>query len=839
MTEENSTAGPDPENLKKSADVEVTRTGAPGAPASGETTVDADTVGAHGEGVGEERKTIGPYRLIKILGEGGMGQVWLAEQTAPVKRMVALKLVKGGMYNKALIQRFESEQQSLAVMNHPAIAKVFDAGTTKDGQPYFVMDYVDGLSITQYCDTKKLNVRERLELFIQVCEGVQHAHQKAIIHRDLKPSNVLVVEIDRKPVPRIIDFGIAKAFSLQPPDEHTLITQMGAVIGTRGFMSPEQADPNVLDVDTRTDVYSLGVTLYVLLTGTLPFDPDQWKRKPIDEVLRQLREEDPPSPSTKLSAEDETTKDSAMKRAVEPRQLVAMLRGDLDWITLKALAKDRARRYGTPSELAADLDRYLHNRPVVARPASAGYRLRKYVQRHRVGVGVAVGAAALLVAFAVAQTVQLRRTTLERDRAARERDRANRITDFMADMFKLSDPSEARGKTVTAREILDKASNDIDTGLAKDPDLQAQMMHVMATVYVNLGLYSQAQTLFRRAFEIRRKVLGPEHPDTLVSMNGLARTLDVEGHYAEAEELFRQSLDIERRVLGPEHPDALMSMNGLANTLADEGRNAEAEKLYRQTLDVRRRVLGPENPDTLRSMANLATNLQEQGRYPEAEQLQRETLEIDRRVLGPEHRDTMAGLDNLANTLYEEGRYSESEKLHRDALDMKSRILGPEHPVTLLSMGNLASTLERKGQYPEAEKLYRQTLDIRRRVLGPEHPDTLLSMNDLGGILGKEGQFEAGEKLLRQTIEIQRGVLGPDHPDTASSTYTLACLAAQRGNLDQALSLLRQALDHGLDQAHTLGLAKDVDLDRLHGDRRFETLISYAHQRAAAAEKEE
>jgi eukaryotic-like serine/threonine-protein kinase len=702
-----------------------------------------------------------------------------------------------------------------------------------------VMDYVDGLSITQYCDTKKLNVRERLELFIQVCEGVQHAHQKAIIHRDLKPSNVLVVEIDGKPVPRIIDFGIAKAFSLQPPDEHTLFTQMGAVIGTRGFMSPEQADPNVLDVDTRTDVYSLGVTLYVLLTGTLPFDPDLWKRKPIDEVLRQLREEDPPSPSTKLSAEDETTKDSAMKRAVEPRQLVAMLRGDLDWITLKALAKDRARRYGTPSELAADLDRYLHNRPVVARPASAGYRLRKYVQRHRVGVGVAVGAAALLVAFAVAQTVQLRRTTLERDRAARERDRANRITDFMADMFKLSDPSEARGKTVTAREILDKASNDIDTGLAKDPDLQAQMMHVMATVYVNLGLYSQAQTLFRRAFEIRRKMLGPEHPDTLVSMNGLARTLDVEGHYAEAEELLRQSLDIERRVLGPEHPDALMSMNGLANTLADEGRNAEAEKLYRQTLDVRRRVLGPEHPDTLRSMANLATNLQEQGRYPEAEQLQRETLEIDRRVLGPEHRDTMAGLDNLANTLYEEGRYSESEKLHRDALDMKSRILGPEHPVTLLSMGNLASTLERKGQYPEAEKLYRQTLDIRRRVLGPEHPDTLLSMNDLGGILGKEGQFEAGEKLLRQTIEIQRRVLGPDHPDTASSTYTLACLAAQRGNLDQALSLLRQALDHGLDQAHTLGLATDVDLDRLHGDRRFETLISYAHQRAAAAEKEE
>jgi serine/threonine protein kinase len=839
MGEENSTPGPDQENLKKSVDVGGADASVAGSSASGETTVDQLGMGTHTEGTAEERMSIGPYILIKKLGEGGMGQVWLAEQTAPVKRMVALKLVKGGLYNSRVIQRFESERQSLAMMNHPAIAKVFDAGTTKDGQPYFVMEYVDGLSITQYCDAKKLNVRDRLELFIQVCEGVQHAHQKAIIHRDLKPSNVLVVEVDGKPVPRIIDFGIAKAFSPQPADEQTLFTQMGTVIGTRGFMSPEQADPNVLDVDTRTDVYSLGVTLYVLLTGTLPFDPEQWKKKPLDDVLRQLREEDPPSPSAKLSAENKTTKDCAMKRAAEPWQLEAMLRGDLDWITLKALEKDRTRRYGTPTELAADLDRYLHNRPVVARPASTGYRLRKYVQRHRVGVGVAVGAAALLVAFAVVQTLQLRRTTIERDRAARERDRANRITDFMTGMFKVSDPSEARGKSITAREILDKASNDIDTGLVKDPDLQAQMMHVMATVFVNLGLYSQAQTLFRRAFEIRRSVLGPEHPNTLASMNGLGRTLDAEGHYAEAEELLRQSLDIERRVLGPEHPDTLMSMNGLANTLADEGHDAEAEKLYRQTFDIRRRVLGPENPDTLRSMANLGTNLQEQGRYPEAEQLQRETLEIDRRVLGPEHQDTLAGLDNLANTLYEEGRYGESKKLHREALDIKRRILGPEHPVTLLSMGNLASTLERMGQYPEAEKLFRQTLDIRRRVLGPEHPDTLLSMNDLGGILGKEGQFEVGEKLLRQTIEIQRRVLGPDHPDTASSTYTLACLAAQRGNLDQALSLLHQALDHGLDQAHMLGMEKDLDLDRLHGDRRFETLISYAHQRAAASENQQ
>jgi eukaryotic-like serine/threonine-protein kinase len=291
---------------------------------------------------------IGPYNLLRQLGEGGMGQVWLAEQTSPVKRLVALKLIKGGKYDNHVIFRFESERQSLALMNHPVIAKIFDAGTTADGQPYFVMEYVDGPAFTRYCDNKKLKIRERLQLFIKVCEGFQHAHQKAVIHRDLKPSNVLVEEIDGKPIPRIIDFGIAKAVSSQQNSDQTVFTQMGALIGTPGFMSTEQADPSVLDVDTRTDVYSLGVILYVLLTGTLPFDEDQQRKRPLDEILRQLRQEDPPSPSAKMSAEKKTATDSAAKRSTDRRQLVSALRGDLDWITMKALGKDRARRYGTP-----------------------------------------------------------------------------------------------------------------------------------------------------------------------------------------------------------------------------------------------------------------------------------------------------------------------------------------------------------------------------------------------------------------------------------------------------------------------------------------------------------
>jgi eukaryotic-like serine/threonine-protein kinase len=340
------------------------------------------------------------FQLVRKLGEGGMGQIWLAEQTSPMRRQVALKLIKAGMYDEAVVHRFQSERQSLAIMDHPAIAKVFDAGSTPAGQPYFVMEYVPGLPITTYCDTKCLSTRERLALLGKVCEGVQHAHQKAIIHRDLKPSNILVVEVDGNPVPRIIDFGIAKAISQQP--DETLMTRAGTMVGTPGYMSPEQADPSVLDVDTRTDVYSLGVVLYELLTGVLPFDVKQWRTKPFHEVLRQLHEDDPPSPSTRISRDPVSTA-TASGRATDPQQLASLLRGDLDCITLKALEKDRSRRYGTPSELNADIGRYLRNEPVTARPASAAYRAKKYAQRHKFGVAAVSVMLLLLIAFAVMQ----------------------------------------------------------------------------------------------------------------------------------------------------------------------------------------------------------------------------------------------------------------------------------------------------------------------------------------------------------------------------------------------------------------------------------------------------
>jgi len=648
-------------------------------------------------------QTIGNYQLIEELGRGGMGQVWLAEQTAPVKRRVALKLIKGGIFDSATLQRFQTERQSLAIMDHPTIAKVFDAGATPDGQPYFVMEYVPGAPITDYCDQKKLRVPERLELFIQVCEGVQHAHQKAIIHRDLKPANILVVEVDGRPVPRIIDFGLAKGVTPAVLGE-VQFTIVGSFLGTPGYMSPEQADPALQDVDTRTDVYSLGAVLYVLLAGSLPFETEQWKKRPFHEALRQLREEDPPRPSTKASRQHELTTATAEARGTEPKQLVSILRGDLDWIAMKALERDRMRRYATPSELAADIRRYLRHEPVQARPATMAYRITKYVRRHRVGVGVAAILTTILVAFAAIQSVQLHRIT-------RERDRADRIAQFMTGIFKQSDPYERVGDTVTAREILAKAAKDIDTGLTKDPQLQAQMMHVIGKAYLNLGLFPSAQSLFERSIKISRSAVGQESRETLSTMNDLSWTLFQQGRLAEAESLQHKVLDVQRRVLGPEHKDTLDTMGSLASTLDELGKHAEAENLQREVFEKKKRIFGPEAFDTLAAMDNLCVILDRGGKHEEAEKLERETLDIQLRVFGTDNIGTISSMINLADIERNSGRYEEARELFRQALAIEGRVLGPDQLETAETRYDLACMLALIGQSEEAFSLLRQAVD--------------------------------------------------------------------------------------------------------------------------------
>jgi eukaryotic-like serine/threonine-protein kinase len=757
-----------------------------------------------------------------------MGQVWLADQSAPVKRQVAVKIIKAGRYNESALLRFNLERQTLAIMDHPAIAKVFDAGSTAEGQPYFVMEYVPGLSITDYCDQKHLSVQERLALFIKVCDGVQHAHQKAIMHRDLKPSNILVVEVDGKPMPRIIDFGIAKAISQQAEDD-TMVTRAGGLVGTMGYMSPEQADPTVLDVDTRTDVYSLGVVLYELLTGVLPFDSTQWRSKPFHVMLRRLHEEDPPSPSTRLSA-DFTSTTTAQCRNTDPRQLESLLRGDLDWITLKALEKDRARRYDTPSELGADIGRYLRNEPVVARPASTAYRTKKYVQRHKFGVAAATAMALLLIAFAVMQTIQLRRIT-------RERDRADRVTAFMTGMFKVSNPSEARGNAVTAREILDKSSKEIDTGLAHDPELQAQMMNVMGTVYQGLGLTSKAEPLLRRAVEIRQRILGPRNPDTLQSQNDLALAVLAESHYPEAERLSRETMETRRQVLGIEHHDTVDSMVQLARILGFESRYDEAEKLNREALEIARRKW-PQDRLTATALSLLADTLTHEQKYPEAEKAVREALETDRRTLGSDHPSVLRDMFNLASILLDEQRYADAEAMYKELIESARRVLGPQHPGTLAAMGNLATLLEKEKRFADAEKLNRQVLAAQRQTLGPEHASTLLTMTNLGSDLIAEKNYSEAEKVLRDALAGLRRVLGPAHEFTASAAQNLARVLALEGKRDEAFVPLR-AYAEGISTVDDFDrLENDDQFQSLHGDPRFDALLAATRQRIAASQKQ-
>lgn len=806
-------------------------------------------------------KSIGPYQLLQKLGEGGMGQVWLAEQTAPVRRKVALKLIKTGMFDDSVLRRFQTERQSLAIMDHPAIAKVFDAGATSDGQPYFVMEYVPGVSITEYCDKKKLKIRERLELFIRACEGVQHAHQKALIHRDLKPANILVVEIDGNPQPRIIDFGLAK--SVTPYLSGDLAqTRVGAFVGTPGYMSPEQADPGSLDVDTRTDVYSLGVILYELLTGFLPFDPITWRKLPLEEMLRRLRENDPVRPSTKVTTDRRASSTTAALRGTAPQQLAYLLRGDLDWITMKALDKDRNRRYGTPNELATDIARNLHNEPVLARPASTAYRLRKYIRRNRVAVGVTAVLVLLLASFAVVQSVQLRRIT-------RERDRANRITTFMTNMFKVADPSEAHGNTVTAREILDKSSSEIDTQLSKDPELQAQLMGTMGRVYVSLGLFPQAQKMLERSVATGRKasgtldattlnsmgtlsfllirqgryedaekllreatagnqrVFGPHNVITLISMRYQAFALEAEGKFAEADKVQRQTLDLATRYLGPEHEETLLSVNQMANILDDEALLPEAEKLYRKALEIQERIRGAADPDTLTTASNLAGVLEEQGHLEEAEKLQRETLETRTRVLGAEHPDTLAVKLNLANTLNAGKRYADAESLYLQTLDAQRRVLGPENPDTLMTMSSLANTLRNEGRLPEAEKLQRKTLDVKRHILGAEHPETQKAVVNLASTLAHEEKFAEAQKLYSSHLEVATRTQGP--AEIANAWYDFACGAAIAGQSEEALDYLHKAIEHGYTDAKQIDI--EDDLKSLHGDPRFTAIVAESSKR--------
>jgi serine/threonine protein kinase/Flp pilus assembly protein TadD len=565
---------------------------------------------------------IGRYKLLQLIGEGGFGVVYMAEQEKPIRRRVALKIIKLGMDTNRVIARFEAERQALAMMEHPNIAKVLDAGATDTGRPYFVMELVKGIPITEYCDKNDLDTRQRLELFIDVCKAVQHAHQKGIIHRDIKPSNVMITLHDGKPVPKVIDFGIAKA-TQHRLTEKTLFTDFRHFMGTPVYMSPEQAEMSGLDVDTRSDIYSLGILLYELLTGSTPLEEKMLLNAAHDEMCRMIREEEPEKPSTRLSTLGEMLAEVAKHRHVQPDQLCKIVRGDLDWVVMKTLEKDRTRRYETANELVLDIERHLRDEPVVAGPPSAVYRIKKFLRRNRVLVTSVATVMVVLVGGIVASTIFA-------VRAERQAKISQAVTDFLEnDVLASVDPAKAKGLEVTVRYILDEASESMADKFEDEPLVEASIHQTLGSTYLSLGEYKAAEQHLERARQIRRERLGEEHSDTLASMNKLALVYEKQGRYDEAEKLHIKTLEIRRRVLGEEHPNTLASMNNLA-------------------LEILRRILGEEHPNTLASMGSLAIVYEDQGRYDEAEKLHIKTLEIRRRVLGEEHPNTLASMNNLA-----------------------------------------------------------------------------------------------------------------------------------------------------------------------------------------------
>ena len=775
-------------------------------------------------------RSFGSYRLLQKIGEGGMGEVWLAEQMAPIRRQVALKVIKAGMDTAQVVTRFEAERQALALMDHPAIATVFDGGSTPEGRPYFVMEYVKGEPITTYCDRQRLTTQERLELFTQVCEGVQHAHQKGIIHRDLKPTNVLVAIQGDRPVPKIIDFGVAKA-TARHLTEHTLFTELGVMIGTPEYMSPEQAEMSGLDIDTRTDVYALGVILYELLTGALPFDRKQLRQAGLAEIQRTIREKEPPRPSTRVTQLGPASTEAASNRHTEPHRLASQLRGDLDWVTMKALEKDRTRRYQTAVALSADVRRHLSHEPVSAGPPSAVYRTRKFVRRHRFGVAAAATLVLLLFAFGVTMAVQAQRIARERDRANREAARASReaeaatqVADFLSGLFRVSDPGESRGQALTARAVLDRGAARIDAELKRDPALQARLLMTMGDVYRNLGVLDRAEQLVGRSVEIRRTALGPEDPDTLRASSLLGCIYDLQGKTGQAEHLLTTVLDAERRTLGEDHPNTLKTLVNLANLYDSQGRYEKSMPLMREALERRRKVLGPDHPDTLGSTYNLAVAEYRAQRYTDAERVLLDVSASFGRVNGDDHPNTLLAKDLLAAVYLEQQRPDDAGRIYQEVYDTKRRVLGPEHMDTLGSKLGLANVARMQGKFAQAEILFRETLASQDRVEGADHPDAMATRTSLATMLFDAGRFDESEGLWRSLIAQMQRVLGRDHPDTAECLVGLAAIDAHRGRRDAALRLLEEAVR--VDPRWAASLGDKKAFASLKGNPAFETLVS-------------
>jgi serine/threonine-protein kinase len=767
-------------------------------PAEG-TANDTRTVRPEDRARAAERR-IGPYRLLRELGHGGMGTVFLAARAdEQFHKKVALKVIRGGADSEEVVRHFKRERQILAGLDHPNIARLLDGGTTDDGLPYLVMEYIEGEPLVDYCDSRRLNVTERLRLFQSICAAVQFAHRNLVVHRDIKPNNILV---DTEGSPRLLDFGIAKLLNRDLAGEAATATSFG--------MTPEYASPEQIrggHITTATDVYSLGVVLYELLTGRHPYRLAT--RQPL-EVLKAISEQEPEKPSDAARrTEDARTPGGGGGKSAEAmasmregtaERLRRRLRGDLDNILMTALRKEPQRRYASVEAFSEDVRRYLEGLPVKARQPTAAYRAAKFVRRHRAGVLAAIALVAMVIGFAVSMAVQSERVARERDlaekeRAAAQRERATaqRVSTFLVDLFRVSDPGEARGNSITAREVLDTGSAKITGELKDQPDVRAALMDTMGRVYTNLGLYDRAAPLLHEALATRKAVFGDAHLDVAESKTSVANLLYEKGDYLAPEALHLEALAVRRKLLGNEHVDVAKSLLHLGNVLMLRGEYAGAEAHYRDALAIQRRLLGNEHVDTARTLHNLANLVAMRAEYDSAERLYRESLDMERKLLGKEHPSLVRGLNNLGMVLAAKRDNAAAEAIHREALDLGARTLGSEHPDVLMSLDALATLHAERGDHAGAEKMSRQALASWRKVLGDAHPDVGMSQAGLAEKLMERNLPEA-LRLARGSVAILQRALPADHQYVADAKSILGECLVRSGRPADAEPLLLESL---------------------------------------------
>lgn len=734
---------------------------------------------------------IGPYRLLRRIAEGGMGVVFEAEQTEPVKRRVALKLIKAGMDTEAVVARFEAERQALAIMNHPCIAHVYDAGATEQGWPYFVMELVKGIPVDEYCDRHSLSIARRLELFIEICNGVQHAHQKGLIHRDLKPSNILVTVVDDRPLPKIIDFGIAKATAL-PLTEKMLFTETGHLVGTPEFMSPEQADPTDVDIDTRTDVYALGVILYRLLAGALPFDPRDLRSAGYDAIRRKIREQIPVKPSTRVSTlEGEQSARIVAAHGMSTGLLTRELRGDLDWITMKALEKDRARRYRSAIEFADDVLRHLRNEPVIASPPSLAYRSLKFVRRHRVGVAFAALFVILLLAGVVGTSIGMLRARHAEERAVREAEISRRISDFLVELF--NDPDPREGGDVSAREILDRGVAKIRGEFGDEPYLRSRLLESMGDTYLGLGMYETSEELLQETLALRRSELGPDHPELAQALSSLAGLYVKRLRPEEALPLLQEALEIEQAAPDPDDLAISRTLNTLAGAKLRSRDPQAARADWERALELRERALGPTNP----ALATVLTSLGLACAVLQDDECAIESFQRSIRILedagNPDHPGLASALNNLAGLYRRRGDHDGALSAAMRAVAIHEKALDSDHPDLASSLNTLGSIYLERDQAAKALEPLERAHVIRLAKLPAGARPTLRTERLLVRVYLAIGTPQRAIDLMQTRINWIEETRGTEDPMLVSPLLYLAESLAATGRGDEADALAARA----------------------------------------------